>query len=108
MGKYKSLKFTVFYCLVPYNIVTCISDYRQGLDGMIGFIGTFYIQLGTTGNYSAVAELHPLQFTVTHALEFSVFTSHILATYLSQSHCNYKITCEAFLSPNSFLAISSR
>jgi hypothetical protein len=30
------------------------------------------------------------QFTFTHALRFSVFTSRILATYLSQSHCNFK------------------
>jgi hypothetical protein len=39
--------------------------------------------------YSAVAILHTLQFTVTHALGFSVFTSRILATDLSQSHCHF-------------------
>jgi hypothetical protein len=32
--------------------------------------------------YSAIADLHTLQFTVTHALGFSVFTSRILATDL--------------------------
>jgi hypothetical protein len=37
-------------------------------------------QLGTTGN--TVADLHALQFTDTHALGFSVFTSRILATDL--------------------------
>jgi hypothetical protein len=31
-----------------------------------------------------------IQFTVTHALHFSVFTSRILATDLSQSHCHFK------------------
>jgi hypothetical protein len=36
--------------------------------------------------YSAIAVLHTFQFTVAHALEFSVFTSRILATDLSQSH----------------------
>jgi hypothetical protein len=36
--------------------------------------------LGTTDKYSAIAILHTLQFTVTHALGFSVFTSRILAT----------------------------
>jgi hypothetical protein len=30
----------------------------------------------------AIADLHTLEFTVTHALEFSVFTSRILATDL--------------------------
>jgi hypothetical protein len=30
------------------------------------------------------------QFTVTYALGFSVFTSRILATDLSQPHCNFK------------------
>jgi hypothetical protein len=49
---------------------------------MIEFIVTLYIQLGTTDNYSATINLHNLQFTVTHALEFSVFTSRILATDL--------------------------
>jgi hypothetical protein len=32
--------------------------------------------------YSAIADLHTLQFTVTHAVRFSVFTSRILATHL--------------------------
>jgi hypothetical protein len=40
--------------------------------------------------YSAIVDLHPLQFTLTHALEFSVFTSRILATDLPQSHCHFK------------------
>jgi hypothetical protein len=31
-------------------------------------------------HYSATADLHTLQFTVTHSLGFSVFTSRILAT----------------------------
>jgi hypothetical protein len=57
---------------------------------MIGFIDTFYTQLGTTGNYSSIADLHTLQFTVTHALGFSVFTSRILATDLSQYHYRFK------------------
>jgi hypothetical protein len=40
--------------------------------------------------YSAIADLHTLQFTVTHALGFSVFTSHNLATDFLQSHCHFK------------------
>jgi hypothetical protein len=39
--------------------------------------------------YSAIAILHNLQFTVPHALGFSVFTSRILATDLSQPHCHF-------------------
>jgi hypothetical protein len=61
------------------------------LDWMIGFINTLYIH--TTWDYmhySAIAILHTLQFTVPHAVGFSAFTSHILATGLSQSHCNFK------------------
>jgi hypothetical protein len=56
--------------------------YRRVLDWMIRFIDTLYTPLGTTGNYSATADLHTLQFTVTHALGFSLFTSRILATDL--------------------------
>jgi hypothetical protein len=57
---------------------------------MIGFIDTLFTQLGTTGNYTAIANLHTLQFTVTYALGSSVFTSRILVTDLSQSHCHFK------------------
>jgi hypothetical protein len=55
-------------------------SYRRVLDWMIEFIDTSFTQLGTTGIYSAIADLHTLQFTVTHVLEFSAFTSRILAT----------------------------
>jgi hypothetical protein len=47
-------------------------------------------QLGITGNCSAAADLLTLQFTVTHALGFSVFINRIQATDLSQSHCHFK------------------
>jgi hypothetical protein len=40
--------------------------------------------------YSAIAILHTFKFTIPHSLGFSVFTSRILATDLSQSHCNCK------------------
>jgi hypothetical protein len=40
--------------------------------------------------YSAIADLHTLQFSFTHALGFSVFTSRILATKLQQSHCHFR------------------
>jgi hypothetical protein len=42
--------------------------FRRVLDWIIGFIDTIYTPLGTTGNYSAIADLRTLQFTVTHTL----------------------------------------
>jgi hypothetical protein len=59
------------------------------LDWMIGFIASStFTEFGNTGNYS-IAILHTFHFTVAHALGFSVFTSRILVTDLSQSHCNF-------------------
>jgi hypothetical protein len=49
-----------------------------------------FTQLGCTCNYSDIADLHTLEFTVIHALRFSVFISGILATDLSQSHFHFK------------------
>jgi hypothetical protein len=40
--------------------------------------------------YSAIVDLHALKFIVIHALRFSVCTSRIPATDISQSHCNLK------------------
>jgi hypothetical protein len=65
-------------------IVMCFSDCRQGLDWMIGFVKSTRIYK----QYSTIADLHNLQFTVTHALGFSVFISRILVTELKQSHCD--------------------
>jgi hypothetical protein len=49
--------------------------YKWVLDWMIGFIDTLFTQLVATGNYSAIADIHTLQFIVTHALGFSVVSS---------------------------------
>jgi hypothetical protein len=75
------------------DTVTCRGlcvTYKTGFGLDIGFIDTLYTQIGTTGNYSAIADLHTLQFTVTHALGFSIFISRILATDLQPSHCKFK------------------
>jgi hypothetical protein len=64
---------------------------RRVLDWMIEFIAPYtFTQLGTTCNYRVIAYLHTLQFTAAYALGFPVFTSRILATDLSQSHCRFK------------------
>jgi hypothetical protein len=53
-----------------------------------------------------MADLHTLQFAVTHALEFSVSTSRILATDLTTVPLSLQITYEvSFSHPNSFLVI---
>jgi hypothetical protein len=60
---------------------------RFGLDHWI-----YWHLLHTSRNYrqySAIADLHTSQFTVTQERGFSVFTSRILATDLSQSHCHF-------------------
>jgi hypothetical protein len=80
----RSLSFTLrIYIQIQMYTVTyygvCVT-YRRGLDWMIGFIDTLYTPLLTTGNYSAMANVRTLQFTVTHTLQFPVFTSRILAT----------------------------
>jgi hypothetical protein len=63
---------------------------RRVLDWMIGFIApSTLIHFGTTGKYSAIADLHTLQFTVAHTPGFSVFTSSILETDLLHPQCNF-------------------
>jgi hypothetical protein len=59
----------------------------------------FTLYIHTTRDYkqySAIADLRTLQFTVTHALGFSVFTSRIQATDLLKSHCNFKSFMQSY------------
>jgi hypothetical protein len=53
---------------------------------MIVFINVLCSQLVLNNKYIAIADLHNLQFTVTHALGFSVVTSRILITELKYCH----------------------
>jgi hypothetical protein len=55
---------------------------------MIGFINTLYSHLVLNKQYSDIADLHKLQFTITHALGFSAFNSLLLVKELKQSHCD--------------------
>jgi hypothetical protein len=51
--------------------------------------------------YSAIAIVHTFHFTAAHARGFLVFTSRILATGLSKSHCHFnshvKSSCHSLL-----------
>jgi hypothetical protein len=76
-------------------IVTCNGDYRWYF---VSNVWIYWHLIHTTrhyNTYSAIADLHTLQFTVAHALGFSAFTSRILAKDLSQSHCNFKSHMES-------------
>jgi hypothetical protein len=53
------------------------------LDKIIGFIGISVTLSLNYNQYSAITDLHNLQFTVTRTLRISVFTSHILVTELN-------------------------
>jgi hypothetical protein len=60
-----------------------VCDYRRGFALDFGFIDHLYTQLGTTSNYSALANIHHSQITTAHAKYFparSVFTSSCLVT----------------------------
>jgi hypothetical protein len=66
-SQYKTLQSDI----LQYAITTIILSHagvtiRLGMAWMIGFIDTLYTPLWTTGNYSTIADLHTLQFTITH------------------------------------------
>jgi hypothetical protein len=72
---------------------------------LLDLLHLIHSQLRTTGN-SAITDLHTLQFTVTNALAFSVFSSRILATDFLKVSLSLQITHKvSFSQPNSFLAI---
>jgi hypothetical protein len=84
-------KNTTVFLLFRSGAVECaeniVTSYRVIVDGVfgldIGFIAHLYTQLGTTGNYSATANLHNLQITTEPAKTFPaccVFTSRSLVT----------------------------
>jgi hypothetical protein len=84
--------------------------YKQFLGGMIGFIDTIYIH--TTRDYrqySAIADLHSSQFTVTRALLFSQSSLVVFCQRIYHSPTSLQITHEVYITlPSSFLAISSQ
>jgi hypothetical protein len=80
------------------RVGVCMTYWRV-FHWIIGFIDTLYTPLGTTGSYSAIADLHTLQFTVT--------LTNVLISWqrIHNSLTVTQITREVFFAqPNSFLA----
>jgi hypothetical protein len=66
---------------------------------MVGFIDTIYTQLGTTDNYSAIADLHTLQFTAAKHIWVLNLHSPLVVSWqrIYQSRCNFKSHVKSFL-----------
>jgi hypothetical protein len=60
-----------------------MSDYRRGLDLVIGFIE--HLQIATTSDYSSIANWHTLQFTTARTKSSSVIAWWRFATVSSGS-----------------------
>jgi hypothetical protein len=70
------------FCHIGNEFFNIITTYKMG-SGLDDWI--YWRLVHNTRKYrkySAIADLHTLQFTAAHALRFSVFTSRILATGL--------------------------
>jgi hypothetical protein len=88
----------VYISLLQYIFSRVGMIYKTGF-GLDDWIScTLYIHtVPDYRQYRAIFDLHTSQFTVAHALGFSVFTSRILATDLSQSHYHFKSHMKYFL-----------
>jgi hypothetical protein len=86
-------RFLLLYLFILSRVELCVT-YRRVLDWISDLL-TAYTHHSEL--HSAIADLHTLQFTVTHALGFSVFTSRVLATDLKQSHCHFKSNVKSSL-----------
>jgi hypothetical protein len=71
---------------------------RRAMDWMIGIFDTLYTPPGTSGNYSAITDLHTLQFndiqtSFLSLLQFpmSVSWQRLLTQELYQSDCNWTL-----------------
>jgi hypothetical protein len=68
---YKRARTNLAKNILTYSFLVicrgCNVAYWRALDWMIGFIDHLYTALEKPGNYSAIADLHSLKFTVTNA-----------------------------------------
>jgi hypothetical protein len=76
--------------IILSHVGVCSARIRRGFELDDWIYCTLYIH--NTGLQLKQRNLYStrFQFTVSHALGFSVFTSRILAMDLSQSHCHFK------------------
>jgi hypothetical protein len=72
------------------NIVTCRGDLFMGFGSDHWIYCSLYTDSSELQAIQRYRYSTHFQFTVAQALGFSVFTTRILATDLSQSHCNLK------------------
>jgi hypothetical protein len=95
---------SLFTIVTVKGVCTCLTRWVLQLDGWI-----YWHLIHSTWDYrqyNTITDLHTLQFTVTHTLGFSVFTSCIPATGFIPVSRSLQITHEVFfLEPHSFLAI---
>jgi hypothetical protein len=85
----RNRQFCKYKILYIFSRVGVTYETGFGLDNWI-YCALYIHAVQDYRQYSAIAILHTLQFTVTHALRFSVFTSRVQATDLKQSHCHFK------------------
>jgi hypothetical protein len=88
---------TSFSYYDPVNNITCMRDLQDGFWigrwDLLHLIHSYSSELQATQCYRYSTNF---QFTVTHALGFSVFICRFLAMDLSQSHCNLRSQVKSF------------
>jgi hypothetical protein len=79
---------------------------------MIRFIGTLVTISINYKDYRAIADLHTFQFTVAHALGFSVSTSRSLTRYLNDGYAftvsSLSVSCQRILTQERSLQITMK